>query len=155
MQKYPVISSRKICIAIVGCGRISKNHFDAIAKYENDFQLVAVCDVNEQVLNLIKTKCLESIPRLKLESLLSPYMPQVKSLSKTLEEVTKVTSKLQKELEEMRVIVEQERNEQKRLELNLRTAQKTLDRKSVKLILFLVHKLYSLSHSLRRDKKGS
>ena len=28
MKSYPVIINRKIRIAIVGCGRISKNHFD-------------------------------------------------------------------------------------------------------------------------------
>lgn len=33
-------------IALVGCGRISKNHFDAIEKIE-DFELVAVCDTVE------------------------------------------------------------------------------------------------------------
>jgi len=33
-------------IALVGCGRISRNHFDAIAKIP-DLQLVAVCDVVE------------------------------------------------------------------------------------------------------------
>jgi UDP-N-acetyl-2-amino-2-deoxyglucuronate dehydrogenase len=34
-------------IALVGCGRISKNHFDAIEKIE-DFELVAVCDTVER-----------------------------------------------------------------------------------------------------------
>lgn len=33
-------------IALVGCGRISRNHFDAIAKIE-ELQLVAVCDAVE------------------------------------------------------------------------------------------------------------
>jgi UDP-N-acetyl-2-amino-2-deoxyglucuronate dehydrogenase len=35
-----------IRIALVGCGRIAKNHFDAIAKID-DLRLVAVCDVIE------------------------------------------------------------------------------------------------------------
>lgn len=41
---YPVIQGRKIRIAIVGCGRISKNHFGSIEKHADQLQLVAVCD---------------------------------------------------------------------------------------------------------------
>ncbi|HPV77458.1 MAG TPA: Gfo/Idh/MocA family oxidoreductase, partial [Gemmatimonadaceae bacterium] len=33
-------------IALVGCGRISRNHFEAIAKID-ELQLVAVCDAVE------------------------------------------------------------------------------------------------------------
>lgn len=38
------IIDRKIKNAIVGCGRISKNHFAAIEKHSADMELVAVCD---------------------------------------------------------------------------------------------------------------
>jgi len=34
----------KIKIAVVGCGRISKNHFEAIKAHDHDLELVAVCD---------------------------------------------------------------------------------------------------------------
>lgn len=34
----------KIKIAVVGCGRISKNHFEAILKLNPQFELVGVCD---------------------------------------------------------------------------------------------------------------
>ena len=37
--------ARPIRVALVGCGRISRNHFDAIEKIA-DLQLAAVCDVN-------------------------------------------------------------------------------------------------------------
>ena len=37
---------REFGIALVGCGRISKNHFDAIAKVDG-LRLAAVCDVDE------------------------------------------------------------------------------------------------------------
>ena len=43
-MNYPIITDRKLRIAIVGCGRIAKNHFDSLAKYTSDFELVAVCD---------------------------------------------------------------------------------------------------------------
>ncbi|WP_312845471.1 Gfo/Idh/MocA family oxidoreductase [Vibrio cholerae] len=41
----------KIKIAVVGCGRISKNHFGSIEQLNSEFELVAVCDNNQQVLS--------------------------------------------------------------------------------------------------------
>ena len=41
---FEEIKDRKIRLAVVGCGRISANHFASIAKYEDDIELVAVCD---------------------------------------------------------------------------------------------------------------
>ncbi|KAB7684934.1 MULTISPECIES: Gfo/Idh/MocA family protein [Plesiomonas] len=49
-----MIKGRKIKIAIVGCGRISKNHFGSIEQLENEFELVAVCDNNHSVLQAHK-----------------------------------------------------------------------------------------------------
>jgi len=40
----------KINIAVVGCGRIAKNHFASIEKYPDDFNLAAVCDTDPQAL---------------------------------------------------------------------------------------------------------
>lgn len=40
---------KKIRIAVVGCGRISRNHFEAI-KAHDDLQLVGVCDTDQQSL---------------------------------------------------------------------------------------------------------
>ena len=40
------IRDRKIRIGVVGCGRISKNHFGAIEKHRDDLECVAVCDTN-------------------------------------------------------------------------------------------------------------
>lgn len=39
---------RMIHFAIVGCGRISKNHFEALSKFSTDARIVAVCDVDEK-----------------------------------------------------------------------------------------------------------
>ncbi len=47
---YPKITDRKIRIAVVGCGRISKNHFASIEKHEENLELVAICDNDPQVL---------------------------------------------------------------------------------------------------------
>lgn len=41
--KNPIIG-RKIKIAIVGCGRISKNHINSILIHKNSAELVALCD---------------------------------------------------------------------------------------------------------------
>ena len=47
---YQVINDRKIRIAIVGCGRISKNHFGSIEKHQEYIELVAICDTDPTVL---------------------------------------------------------------------------------------------------------
>ncbi|EIO3975971.1 TPA: gfo/Idh/MocA family oxidoreductase [Vibrio vulnificus] len=44
------IKDRKIRIAVVGCGRISKNHFGSIEQLTTEYELVAVCDNNPEVL---------------------------------------------------------------------------------------------------------
>jgi UDP-N-acetyl-2-amino-2-deoxyglucuronate dehydrogenase len=49
-QQYPTIIGRKIRVGLVGCGRISKNHFDSIEQHAADLQLVAVCDVDPAAL---------------------------------------------------------------------------------------------------------
>lgn len=43
---FPIIPDRKIRIAIVGCGRIAKNHFASIEKHLHDLELVAICDID-------------------------------------------------------------------------------------------------------------
>lgn len=50
MQHYSFITGRKIRIAVVGCGRISKNHFGSIECYEADLELAAVCDIDPKIL---------------------------------------------------------------------------------------------------------
>jgi UDP-N-acetyl-2-amino-2-deoxyglucuronate dehydrogenase len=40
------ITDRKIRVAVVGCGRISKNHFMSVCAHESDLDLVGVCDTN-------------------------------------------------------------------------------------------------------------
>lgn len=50
MHHYVSIKDRKIRTAIVGCGRISKNHFDSIEKHADSIELVSVCDIDSAVL---------------------------------------------------------------------------------------------------------
>jgi UDP-N-acetyl-2-amino-2-deoxyglucuronate dehydrogenase len=51
MKHYPSITGRKIKIAIVGCGRISKNHFGAIEQFNDELELAAICDIDPVVLS--------------------------------------------------------------------------------------------------------
>lgn len=49
---YAVIKDRKIRMAVVGCGRISKNHFASIEKHSSDLELVAICDIDPEILKV-------------------------------------------------------------------------------------------------------
>ena len=52
---YSINKDRKIKIAIAGCGRIAKNHFSAIEKHSHELELVAVCDIDEKILDECST----------------------------------------------------------------------------------------------------
>jgi UDP-N-acetyl-2-amino-2-deoxyglucuronate dehydrogenase len=45
MSTMNPVAGSKVRFAIVGCGRISQNHFDAIAKHSDRCEVAAVCDV--------------------------------------------------------------------------------------------------------------
>lgn len=49
MRGIPIVD-RKIRLALVGCGRIAKNHFDAVEKHSADCELTDVCDTNPDAL---------------------------------------------------------------------------------------------------------
>lgn len=50
---YPAaIRDRKIRFALVGCGRIAKNHFKALQEHADSAALVGVCDIDPKALDL-------------------------------------------------------------------------------------------------------
>lgn len=51
LNVYSQIVDRKIRVAVVGCGRIAKNHLEVIGNYAQELQLVSLCDVDRQVLD--------------------------------------------------------------------------------------------------------
>jgi UDP-N-acetyl-2-amino-2-deoxyglucuronate dehydrogenase len=51
MNNFPMIKDRRLKIGLVGCGRISKNHFGSIFQYPEDLELAAVCDIDGEVLS--------------------------------------------------------------------------------------------------------
>jgi len=55
-KSIPMIKGRKIRLAIVGCGRISKNHFNSVDKHQNDIELISICDSQVEVLSKHETK---------------------------------------------------------------------------------------------------
>ncbi len=50
------ITGRRIRIGVVGCGRISANHFKSIEAHGHDLQLAAVCDTNAATLEAASKK---------------------------------------------------------------------------------------------------
>ncbi len=50
MQRFEPVTGRKIRFALVGCGRISKNHLEALKKHGRNAELVAVCDIDSSAL---------------------------------------------------------------------------------------------------------
>ena len=56
MKKFEAVLDRKIRIAIVGCGRISKSHFGSIEKHKDDIELISICDTNQDLISKYKSK---------------------------------------------------------------------------------------------------
>lgn len=53
MRHYPSpITDRKLRFALVGCGRIAKNHFAAMKQHADRVELVGVCDIDPKALDL-------------------------------------------------------------------------------------------------------
>ncbi len=50
LQQYQTISGRKIRVGVVGCGRISRNHFGSIERHAQNIELVAVRDIDPSAL---------------------------------------------------------------------------------------------------------
>src|ERR1700687_5638773 len=56
MTKPTTIRDRKVRFAVVGCGRISNKHFEALRAHGGSAALVAVCDTDETALrNAVET----------------------------------------------------------------------------------------------------
>jgi UDP-N-acetyl-2-amino-2-deoxyglucuronate dehydrogenase len=51
VKNYPIIVGRKLRLGVIGCGRISKNHFASIERHAEEMELVSVCDVDSAVLD--------------------------------------------------------------------------------------------------------
>ena len=54
--RKPGIANRRVRFALVGCGRISANHLDAIAAHPDDAELVGVADIDPRSLERVMAK---------------------------------------------------------------------------------------------------
>ncbi|MDF1645497.1 MAG: Gfo/Idh/MocA family oxidoreductase [Legionellaceae bacterium] len=71
MKKTPsIILNRKINVALVGCGRISKNHLNAITEHQDRLTLTAVCDRDEAAAKMV-AEAHSAIAYTSLETMLS------------------------------------------------------------------------------------
>ena len=50
MIKDQLPRANKIKVALIGCGKISKNHIKAISEHQDNMMLVAICDKQENLL---------------------------------------------------------------------------------------------------------
>ena len=91
----------------------------------------------------VKHKCLGTIPTIKLENILSPYMPQVKALSDAMQSSTRIIESLQKEASELRTEVKRNEKVIQEQQVSLDFMQSILDRRSVKLVLSLADNFYA------------
>ena len=64
---------KKLNIAILGCGRISRNHINAIISEKNRCKLVAICDNSSENLNLILTYLTKVFKEKSIEHLPSKF----------------------------------------------------------------------------------
>ena len=46
LNNFSIITDRRLKVGVVGCGRISKNHFGSILQYAEELELAAVCDID-------------------------------------------------------------------------------------------------------------
>ncbi len=56
MIQYQPIRERRVRFAVVGCGRIARNHFAALKRHADKAELVAVCDVDAASLAAAKAE---------------------------------------------------------------------------------------------------
>ncbi len=89
-------------------------------------------------------KCLGTIPTIKLENILSPYMPQVKALSDAMESSSRVIENLQKEANQLRTEIKRNEAVIQQQQISLDFLQSILDRRSVRLILSIVDNCYAV-----------
>ncbi|HEX3275377.1 MAG TPA: Gfo/Idh/MocA family oxidoreductase [Gemmatimonadales bacterium] len=76
----PFVRDRRIRFALVGCGRISANHFEALERHQERAELVAVCDIDPEA--LARAQARTGAPGFRtLDALLAGSEPDIVILS--------------------------------------------------------------------------
>ena len=107
-------------------------------------------DVDDK--NLQQT-CLKSIPCLQMETFLAPYMPQVKSLSESLQALTEAHTQLRNSYTESNLKTEKQRNQIRLLKDHLDLTQQVLNRKSIRLTLRIAHIFFTALTFFKKKKQ--
>ncbi len=68
---YEIIQDRKIRLGLVGCGRIAKNHIQAIEAHQEDLELIAIHDESQDVLANVEKEFPHAKTYSKLQDLLN------------------------------------------------------------------------------------
>tara|TARA_B100001123_G_C15238897_1_gene998286 strand:+ start:392 stop:1486 length:1095 start_codon:yes stop_codon:yes gene_type:complete len=101
----------------------------------------------------LKKKCSASLPHLGLENIVSPYMPQVRALSDSLQDITRAHSELASAFHSHQTMLHDEIEHSKKLRTHAETLQKMLDRKSVRAALKIAHLLNSFRRLFGRSSE--
>jgi hypothetical protein len=110
----------------------------------NDIEFLVCMKKPESQNTSVKQCCLSSIPKFSLETLVSPYMPQVKSLSDALKTLTDVHQDFQKSFLSLEVKLAEQADEILFMRNNVNILQTTLNRRSVKYLLKFLHLFYNI-----------
>lgn len=128
------------------------DRFQDTAIGQIEFMVVLKKTIDNEQINA-KAECMQSIPYFGLDSLLSPYMPQVKALSEALQTSTKISENLHKEINELQDRISNRENSLNKLRADLNLARAILNRKSVRMALTLVDRSYNFFKVRERKQK--
>jgi SAM-dependent methyltransferase len=98
-----------------------------------------------------KQKCLSAFPEFSFKTSVLPHVAQVESLNRVLRDLTQTHSDLSNSHEKAKAKIISLKKERTKIKKELADIYTTLNRKSVKLTLVTVHKLYSFFRKIRNN----
>lgn len=112
---------------------------------------VSIKNINRDKRNIAKVGYLDTIPRLSTAQILSPYMPQVKQLSSTIEKLIDTQRDLLSEIDRLRDALGEKESSVNKIHDQLHEAQLVATRRSVKIALYLVDGLCKMFPFLKKN----
>ena len=97
--------------------------------------------------------CLRSIPKIVLEGIFSPYMPQVRQLSEAVNTLSKTQTELLSEIDRLRASIDDQASSLEVKQEQLDLANGTISRRSVRLTLKMVAFLFKFIPSLKKGRE--
>jgi hypothetical protein len=118
----------------------------------NDIEFFVCLTKTESDDESVKQLCLASLPSLSLQSLTSPYMPQVESLSASLKKITNIHQEFQNSFARLESENQHKKEKIKSLEHRLDLSQRVLDRRSVKFVMAAVHGVVAMFSFFKQQR---